>query len=461
MVTLEMDFEGSHITCSRGRQAIRQELLSETSAKVAVILLSLNGEKVIAPCLKSLFESDYSNIEVIVVDNGSSDSTAAIVRERFPRAKLISTGENLGFAGGNNVGLAATDADIVILLNDDTTVRPNMVSEIANFMASDPDAGIVGCKILYPDGKTIQHAGAAVLPNGLTKHYGYGETDEGQFERVFDVAYVTGAAIAIRREVMDKIGHLDAGYFPIYFEEVEYCERARRAGFRVVYLPSAVLLHYESQVTVKASFGFYVRYHLGRLRFVLKNFTGKKMLRFMKEEIRWLRMAGLREQGKPLGLAYLKTLLRLPAILFARRRDWIEEQVNPRITKSAIDFSQCAFYNRLEGFSPIQEWCGARVRAVVDQARFGLLHGGKEKKLHLTVGAFNGHITRLKVQVNGDSVGDVEVADYLHTLKFNLPPIKSSNKKDNGFLQVVLQPIYPNGERDNGYRLAVKSAWVE
>ena len=463
MVTLEMDLDDDRITYSTGEAALVSvsTRFHKPAKKIAVIVLSFNGAKVIRPCLEALIASDYANREIIVVDNGSSDETASIVCRRFPAARVISTGKNLGFAGGNNVGIAATDADVVILLNDDTTVMPDMIGAIAKFAASEPDVGIIGCKILYPDGRTIQHAGAAILPNGLTRHYGYGEHDEGQYDRVFDVAYVTGAAIAIKREVLDRLGPLDAGYFPIYFEEVEYCERARRLGYRVAYLPSAVLLHHESQVTVKASSGFFVRYHRGRLRYVLKNFAAKELLRFVKEEVHWLRKGGFREQGGPLVLAYIKTLLKLPMILWARRRDWVKERVNPSIVKSAIDFSESAFYNRLEGFSPIQDWCGARVRAVPDEARFTLLAKGDSRKLSLAVGAFNGRVTKLKVLVDSRFVGEVEVAEYLHTLRFDLPPFERSTEDDNRLIHVVLRPMCQGGEPAEGYRLAVKGAWVE
>lgn len=465
MVTLEMDTDCSSITFSRGRAVLEKHFLEtdELPAKVAVIVLSLNGSKVIQPCLESLIMSDYGNLEIIVVDNGSTDNTADLVQQNFPQVRLISTGKNLGFAGGNNVGIKATDADIVILLNDDTTVEPNMVSEIARFAASDPDVGVIGCKILYPDGQTIQHAGAAVLPNGLTRHYGYGERDEGQYDRIFDVAYVTGAAIAIKREVLDKLGLLDAGYYPIYFEEVEYCERARRAGFRVVYLPSAKLLHFESQVTVKASYGFFLRYHLGRLRFVLKNFTLRRMCRFVREEVRWVRKYGWREQGKPLLLAYLKTLLKLPSVFWARRRDWVKQRTNPRIVKSAVDFSSSAFYNSLDGFSGIQDWSGVRIRAVQDKASFDLLKTNGSDKLALAIGAYNGHPVKLRVYTDGKFLGEAPVCDYIHTLRFDLPPIETKKTPSRSqLLRVTLKPEFTDRCTDAGvYRLAVKGAWLE
>ncbi|MBN2209401.1 MAG: glycosyltransferase family 2 protein [Candidatus Coatesbacteria bacterium] len=462
MVTLETDFDRGDVTCFRGKEALRGDLarFAESSIKVAAIIVSFNSADVIATCLRALSGSKYENIQVIVVDNGSCDSTSSIVRDQFPEVMLVDAGDNLGFAGGCNVGFEATDAEIVILLNDDAVVRPDTISEMVALASSDPDVGIVGCKILYPDGKRLQHAGAVVLPNGLTRHYGYGELDTGQYDRVFDCEYVTGAAMAIKRELLEQLGPFDKGYYPAYFEEAEYCERARRLGYRVVYLPTAVVYHEESRSATKGSSAFYRMYHSGRLRFVLKNFTGRRLLGFFKEECKWLLRYGLRQQGGPLVLAYVKTLVKLPMILWARRRDWVTERVNPSTVKSAIDFSESAFYNRLEGFSPIQNWCGARVRAVPDEARFTLLAKRDSRKLSLAVGAFNGHVTKLKVLVDKFFVGEVDVADYLHTLRFDLPPFERSTEDGNRLIHVVLRPMCLGGEPE-GYRLAVKGAWVE
>jgi len=474
LATLEMDIEANDIASSRGQavgKAVAEFLRPRN--KVAVIVLGYNGANVIGPCLESLFKSSYQDIEVIVVDNGSSDGTAEVVRDKFPAARLISTGKNLGFAGGCNVGLRylsdksdiSDRYDIVILLNDDTTIEPDAIDEIVQFAASDRDIGIIGCKILYPDGKTIQHAGAAVLPNGLTRHYGYGEPDNGQFDRVFDVAYVTGAAIAIKREVLNKLGLLDAGYFPAYFEEAEFCERARRLGFRVVYLPRAVVRHYESHASVKGSFSFFARYHCGRLRYVLKNFTARRLIGFVKEEVRWLHKAGFREQGKPLMLAYLKTLLKLPMILWARRRDWVPERINLRIIKSAINFSESAFYNRLEGFSPILSWHGSRVRAVSDEGRFRLAMSAGERKLCLRVAASEqaGKPVLLKVWADKKLLGEVEVGDYMQSLRFQLPKSNGGESLDGSeVIWVTLKPVAACGSRGSDRpKVVIKSAWVE
>jgi len=465
VVTLEMDFEGGQISCSRGQEAAPEELArwSKSSAEVAVIIVSYNSAEVISTCLRALFQSEYENIQVIVVDNGSCDSTRSIVRNQFPEVTLVDAGRNLGFAGGCNVGFKATDAEIVVLLNDDAVVRPDTITKMVELASSDQDVGIIGCKILYPDGKRLQHAGAAVLPNGLTRHYGYGELDTGQYDRVFDCAYVTGAAVAIKRELLERAGLFDAGYYPAYFEEVECAERARRLGYRVVYLPAAVVYHEESRSTTKGSLGFYRMYHSGRLRFVLKNFTGRKLLGFLKEELRWLLRYGLRGQFRPLLSAYIQTAVKLPEILRARRRDWVKERLNPRIVKRAVDFSESAFYNQLEGFSPILDWHGSKVRAVEQKARFRLLVSANLSKLGLTVAAANGRATKLKVLVDGRNLGEVEIGDYMQSLRFQLPKSNGGESLDGSeVIWVTLRPVSGRESRAGDRpSVVMKNAWVE
>lgn len=238
-------------------------------------------------------------------------------------------------------------------------------------------------------------------------------------------------------------------------------------------MPRAVVRHYESHASVKGSFSFFARYHRGRLRYVLKNFTARRLIGFVKEEVRWLHKAGFREQGKPLMLAYLKTLLKLPMILWARRRDWVPERINFRIIKSAINFSESAFYNRLEGFSPIFEWNGSRVRAVSDEGRFRLAMSQGERRLCLRVAASEqagkpvlpeaGKSVLLKVWADRKLLGEVEVGDYMQTLRFQLPKSNSGESLDGSeVIWVTLRPVAGHESRSgDGPRIVMKSAWVE
>ena len=434
---------------------------ADQKPKVAVIIVSFNSEPVIADCLHALLSSDYENIEVVVVDNGSRDRTRELVREKFPGVRLIQAGRNLGFAGGCNVGFEATDADIVVLLNDDAFVESDTISQMVSFLVSEPEAGVVGCKVLYPDGKKLQHAGAAILPNGLTRHYGYGQADQGQYDRVFDCAYVTGAAMAIRREVLEQLGPFDPGYYPAYYEEAEYCARVRRLGYRVVYLPTARVRHQESRGAKKGSFDFLRMYHSGRLRFVLKNFELPELLGFAKEELRWLFGYGLRHQARPLLVAYLRTLPKLGNILRARRRDWVRERINPKLVKSDIDFADSVFYNQLEGFSPILDWSGTRVRGVARKASFRLLAPDNPRSLGLALAASNGRRVRLCVLANGRRLAQVTLGDYLQTLRLPIPKSARSAIR-GGLVRITLKLKEAEGlSRDGRPSVVVKRAWVQ
>jgi GT2 family glycosyltransferase len=264
--------------------------------------------------------SDYSSYEIIVVDNGSSDDSAKYVTSEFPDVKLIENGCNLGYAGGMNVGIVQSESDVVILLNNDIIVRQNWLSELMDALAADGRIGIAGCKIFFDDGRTLQHAGGVVsFPRALTDHYGYRQPDTGVYDQPTDVDYVSSAAMAIRKTMLAGIGNLDDGFFPIYYDDVDICYRARAAGWRVVYIPTAVLTHLESATMVRDSYKYLLCLHRCRLRFALKHLGADLFLQeFIPAETDWLAQAKSRQERRALNRAYKAALLMTPAILSAR-----------------------------------------------------------------------------------------------------------------------------------------------
>lgn len=288
---------------------------------VAVIVLSWNGERFLKPCLEAVLTQNYPVLEVWVVDNGSTDQSATIAQTYAPRARLIQTGENLGFAGGNNVGLRNTQAEIVILLNQDTVVQPGWLAAMAETFA-DSTIGIVGGKALYPDGKTIQHAGARVKPGTAnTEHIGVGELDTGQYDQLADMDYVTGAAFAVHRRVLDRLGELDAKYYPAFYEEVDYCYRARRAGFRVVYQPRAVFLHHETASLPARSYFQVSAFHRHRLRFVLRHWDFAELETFATVERDANEIVNDEDDVAACARAYFEAMLALGPIAIQRQTD--------------------------------------------------------------------------------------------------------------------------------------------
>jgi GT2 family glycosyltransferase len=286
----------------------------------SLIVLNWNGKEHLARCLPSLWALDCSNYEVVLVDNGSTDDSVEYVISEFPGIRVIENRRNLGYAGGMNVGIAQSEGDVVVLLNNDIVVRRDWLSELVGAMAADERIGIAGCKILFADGKTLQHAGGLIsYPLALADHCGYRQPDTGAYDVLADVAYVTSAAMAIRRAVLAEVGDLDDGFFPIYYDDVDICYRARAAGWRVVYVPTAVLTHLESATMVRDSYRYFVSVHRSRLRFVLKHLNVEQFLQdFVPAEGAWLAQARSPQECRALGRAYKAALLMVPAIHAAR-----------------------------------------------------------------------------------------------------------------------------------------------
>jgi len=212
-----------------------------------VIVLNWNGEKVIGPCLASLKRVLEPPLEIIVVDNASSDRSIEIIRREAPDAEVIVNERNLLFAAGNNVGLRRAierGGSYVLLLNNDTEVEPSFAAAMLASLDRAPDAGIVGPKILY-DGepKRIWYGGAGFYPLfWIPRHRDIRKIDGTFPERGGETGWVSGCAMLVRREVIERIGMLDPSY-TIYCEDVDYCLRARRAGWKVLYEPAAVVRH--------------------------------------------------------------------------------------------------------------------------------------------------------------------------------------------------------------------------
>lgn len=221
---------------------------------VVTVVLNWNGRDDTLACLESLRRLDWSRHETIVVDNGSSDGSAEAIEARHPEATVIATERNLGFAEGNNVGLRAAleaGADYVLLLNNDTLVAPDLLAQLVSEAESRPDAGVI-CPLIYyldpPD--RIWYAGARFDArrghNG--RHTGYGETDRGQYDRVREIGRATGAAMLVRRSVIEEVGLLDGELF-LQVEDVEWSLRMRRAGWRIFFAPAGKVWHRVSVAT--------------------------------------------------------------------------------------------------------------------------------------------------------------------------------------------------------------------
>ncbi len=240
----------------------RQSASPPEMPHVGIIILNWRRPVETVACLESLQRMDYPSLEVVVVDNASRNGSTERIRRRFPHVALIQNETNLGFAAGNNVGidhLLRGGADYVMLLNDDTEVSPELVRTLVDAGESRAEVGILGPKICYfdrPD--VIWSAGGTVDRYGEPRHRCVDQVADAAPESVQEVDYVTGCCMLVKRSVIERVGRLDGRFFA-YFEEAEWCARARRAGYRVVYVPRALVWHkIESSARTTSRLYFYL-----------------------------------------------------------------------------------------------------------------------------------------------------------------------------------------------------------
>lgn len=216
--------------------------------RVFIIILNWKDYQTTLSCVESVKSLDYPNFKVVVVDNGSPNESERMLRKKLSKGiHLIQTGENLGYAGGNNLGIRYAlnrGADYVLILNPDTLLEPGVLDELVKMAESKPQIGLTGPKLYYADkkNKIWGFGGNIDWLQGITPMVGQGEEDTGQFDEAREFDRLTGSCLLIKRRVFDKIGLFPEDYF-LYYEETDFCLRARKAGFKLVYVPSAIVWH--------------------------------------------------------------------------------------------------------------------------------------------------------------------------------------------------------------------------
>lgn len=229
------------------------EYAAEDVIDLSVIVVSWNTAALLRDCLTSLqFAAPRHRLEVIVVDNGSTDDSASIVRHDFPQTRLIQNATNAGFARANNQGIDASRGRYVLLLNSDTFVPPHTFDELIDFMDGSPSVGLCGPRLTRPDGQTQAYGFGGdptlryLLRRGVYRLILKRPLHDWETREVQDVDWVSGACVIARREAIGLAGKLDEGIF-MYFEDIDWCLRTRRAGRRVVYNPHISIVHVGGQ----------------------------------------------------------------------------------------------------------------------------------------------------------------------------------------------------------------------
>lgn len=258
---------------------------------VSIVIVSWNHARWLPLCLDALARTDYAGEwNAVVVDNASTDASAEVAARRSPAPAIVENRVNRGFGGGNNDGWRAANGEIVVFLNPDTQVRPGWLAPLVETLVAKPDVGVVGARLLRPDGRRLQHAGGLIHPNGMGTHRGADAPDGPPYDTPREVDYVTGAVMAIRRTLLEETGGFDEDFFPAYFEETDLCLEARNRGLSVVYEPRSVVVHHESVSLQAASPRFLALFTRQRMRLALKRFSAADWLfGFLPFELRWYR----------------------------------------------------------------------------------------------------------------------------------------------------------------------------
>ncbi|MFA7473285.1 MAG: glycosyltransferase family 2 protein [Spirosomataceae bacterium] len=220
---------------------------------VSIITVNFNQPEVTEALLQSIFDyEDYPNYEVIVVDNGSRKDYTKEWRNRYENVTFIRSESNLGFAGGNNLGLDYASGEYFFLINNDTEITTGLTRKLVATLEKYPDVAIVSPKLHYASQEhLIQYVGYTKMNffTGRNRCIGQFEIDKGQYDQASaTTGFAHGAAMMVRREAVEKVGRMNEGYF-LYFEELDWCERMRRAGYQI-YVNTLALIYHKESVSV-------------------------------------------------------------------------------------------------------------------------------------------------------------------------------------------------------------------
>ncbi len=243
--------------------------------RISVIISNYNGEKWLKGCLDSLYKQTYKDFEIILADNLSEDNSCAIVKKFYPEVILIQNKKDLGFSGGNNVGLKRAKGEYILLLSNDTVADKNYLKNFIKAFDKIPNLGVAQSKIVLmssPD--KLDSCGAFWTNSTFLYHYGVGKDQSlPRYNKSFPVFSVKGASMLIKKDLVDKIGLFD-DIFWCYYEETDFCHRAWLAGYECWYYPKALVQHAVGGTTTTFFKSDFIQFHSNKnkIRSFLKNF---------------------------------------------------------------------------------------------------------------------------------------------------------------------------------------------
>ena len=254
---------------------------------LSIIIVNYNVKEFLQNLIHSIVKASHNlTKEIIVVDNASEDGSTELLKQKFPAIKLIENKSNLGFGKANNQALKIAKGNFILLINPDSVVSEDTFEHLINFFKDNPDAGLLGCKILNPDG-TLQLACRRSFPGPWTSfckvtglsnifpksklfaRYNLTYLDENQ---TYEVDAISGSFMMMRREVYEKVGGFDEQFF-MYGEDLDFCYRIKESGFKIYYVHSANIIHYKGESTKRSNIDETKLFYDAMNVFVKKHFS--------------------------------------------------------------------------------------------------------------------------------------------------------------------------------------------
>ncbi|MHA1742860.1 glycosyltransferase family 2 protein [candidate division KSB1 bacterium] len=292
------------------------------SSLISIIIVNWNSSGLLRNCLNSIIETNLDrNYEIIVVDNASTDDSVKMVKSEFPDVVLIENKENLGFAKANNIGIKASNGDIILLLNSDAELKtPNTLKKVNQFLAKHSEIGILGLNLIFPNGVPQSPGGKFIstwqlfkqqilLLNSPLAYQVKSKLQPAKNTQFYEIDYVTGACFFVRKEVIRDVGLLNESFF-MYGEDMEFCYRAKQKGWRSAILPSIEVVHSKGQST-KKNIEQILSHSINNNCLLIKRFYGNTsaflayLIYILGTFIRFV-LAFLRKNEKP--MVYLKLM---------------------------------------------------------------------------------------------------------------------------------------------------------
>jgi GT2 family glycosyltransferase len=284
--------------------------------RVSVIVVTYNGAHLLPGCLDALLAQSGVGgpVEVIVVDNASTDGTLSLLADHYPAVTVLASPRNTGFAGGVAVGLVHCSAPVAVLVNNDAVVAPGFLTAVLDPFA-DPGVGAVCAKVLLAGDGRINSVGAEVTADGFGRDRGWLEPDDGRYDEPGEVFVGSASALALRKQAIDQVGGIDERYF-LYYEDIDLTWRLRLSGWSVVTAPRAVVSHVHSATVGKGSLVHEYYSERNRLLTMVKDGSARLALRAaLAQPVTTLYLAGRQSQlswqaGRPRDLAIVRTRAR-------------------------------------------------------------------------------------------------------------------------------------------------------